>query len=99
MKRIEASAQELMNLNSQRPVAKRKPPMPDPPSSPPQMALRNSESPVSPRSLELRSATPDLPPPPPPPPEECAVPDDPLPPPPPHVVLAQTTPPLSPNSS
>lgn len=94
LRRIEASAQELANLN-QRPATKRKPPMPDPP----QIALPPPSSPVSPRSVLARSATPELPPPPPPPAEECPVPDGPLPPPPPHVVLGETAPPLSPNSS
>ena len=99
MRRIEASAQELINLNQTRssvaavPVTngqmgKRKPPAPDPPVSPPQRPI--SSSPVSPQ-VSVRSASPDLPPPPPPPlcTEEVA--DDPLPPPPPHVVLDDRT--------
>lgn len=100
MRRIEASAHELMNLNQARhaqvacgPATKRKPPMPDPPSSPPK-----PDSAVSPP----RSVTPDLPPPPPPVSVEDCVPDDPLPPPPPHVVIDDGASPsgaASPNSS
>lgn len=101
MRRIEASAQELMNLNRSSVVSgtvpapatsgqagKRKPPAPDPPVSPPQRPV--SSSPVSPQ-VSIRSASPDLPPPPPPPPCTEEVADDPLPPPPPHVVLDDRT--------
>ena len=100
MRRIEASAHELMNLNtlSASVMRNKKPPAPDPPQSPPLPA--KPASPVNsqqqhllrPASLPVasgRTVTPELPLPPPPctSASELMVIDDPLPPPPSPIIL------------